>query len=120
MADGEVSFSITPQSGGQLARLETFVDGESVSWVDLDGPGLDWLIANLAAARAGLAAPVPETLDPAQPLDLTEDPSWWIFDPDAEGQTLALRHPGLGWLGFFLPQAQADEIAGWLRKPAQT
>jgi hypothetical protein len=116
MADGDVNFGITPAPDGQLTRLETFINGESVSWVDLDGPGLDWLIAKLAAARAGLAEPVPDTLDPEAQLEVTEYPSWWVFDPDAKGRTLALRHPGLGWLGFLLGQDDATEIAGWLSK----
>ena len=119
MAEGDVNFSITPAGGGQAARLETFVDGQSVSWVDLDGPGLDWLIENLAAARAALAEPVAAELDPNAPLAVTEDPNWWVFDPDPQGQTLVLRHPGLGWLGFSFTQAQASEIAGWLGKPYQ-
>jgi hypothetical protein len=119
MTDGDVNFTITPATGGRLVRLETFVDGDSVSWVDLDGPGVDWLIENLAAARATLAEPVPVDLDPSADLTVTENPSWWVFDPEPDGQTLVLRHPGLGWLGFLFDQDQAAEIAGWLQKPYQ-
>ena len=87
--------------------------------MDLDASGLDWLIASLATARAALIEQAPATFEPTGNLAVVDDPSWWVGDPDPGGQTLALRHPGLGWLGFFLPQDQAAEIAGWLKKPYQ-
>ena len=114
MADNEVNFNITPTADGQAARLETLIDGASASWVELDGPGLDWLIAQLAAARANLPEPVADEFDPTNPPMATDDPAWWVSDPDSQGSTLALRHPGLGWLSFRLPRNEAAELAGWL------
>jgi len=114
MAQDEVSFTITPVGEGQAARLETFVGGESVSWVELDGPGLDWLIADLVAARADLAQTVADTFDPAAAGAATEDPAWWVSDPAPGGITLALRHPGAGWLSFLVPKTEAAEMARWL------
>jgi hypothetical protein len=119
MADGEVSFNITPMADGQATRLETFVGGESVSWVELDGHGLDWLIGQLAAARANLAEPVIDAFDPATQPAAIEDPAWWVSDPNSSGSTLALRHPGVGWLSFHMPRNEAAELARWLSGPVQ-
>jgi hypothetical protein len=112
--DSKIDFRLTPLDGGQGVRLETFVDEASVSWVELGAEGLDALIADLAAARAELTQPVAEAFDPATAPPPTEDPAWWVADPDPQGIGLALRHPGLGWLGFYLPKDEALQMARWL------
>jgi hypothetical protein len=57
-------------------------------------------------------------LDPNPRLPVTSHPSRWVYDPKPDGQILALRHPGFGWLGFLIAQESADKMAGYLLKRA--
>lgn len=83
-------------------------------------PELDTLVRTLADLRALMSDPVPRTLDPGARLTVLSDPAWQV-KPPAPGTgrdvaVLALRHPGLGWLGFLLPQLEAAALGhGFVR-----
>lgn len=63
----------------------------------------------LAQARAELADRVPDDLDENARVEALFDPLWRT-SPQADGPALLVRHPGLGWLGFLFPPADAKAI----------
>jgi hypothetical protein len=79
--------------------------------VRLSVADVDSLIAKLALQRATLAPPVPRVQPDLSAVGLVPDPIWILR---AAGSTpdklLLIRHPGLGWLMFQLPPAQAAKL----------
>lgn len=111
----DIRIDITVATDAQSVALEIVQDGTALAHAILDAPALDQVISALGAARAGLKDIVPPKLDPVPRLQATLHPNWWVFDPMPEGRTLALRHPGYGWLAFVLAPNRANEIAEWLK-----
>ena len=112
--------------GGDRCLFEV-VDrrGRALAHVALETPELDSLVRSLADLRAAMGDPVPATLDPGARLTVLVDPAWQTRLPAAgtgpEGgaaAVLALRHPGLGWLGFLLPRAEAAALGHSLTRLA--
>jgi hypothetical protein len=82
---------------------------------ELDAAEIEALIDQLAVARAALAPMVPADVDPGTRVRVLSDPRWVIpADDQYDGRVLALRHPGLGWLGFLFPRPEALQVARWL------
>jgi hypothetical protein len=110
--EGQCGLRVQAAPGGTVCLFE-IVDrrGRALAHVALEAPELDSLVRLLADLRAGLGDPVPASLDAGARLVALVDPAWQArlpSSPDApEGVTLALRHPGLGWLGFLLPPREA-------------
>lgn len=63
----------------------------------------------LARARAELSDRVPETLSEDARIEALFDPLWRT-SPHDDGAALLVRHPGLGWLGFVFPPADAKAL----------
>lgn len=118
----------------QEVLFRTFLNdaGEAVLQMELDGKpmvhqlqdesGLSALIDQLAALRASMAEEVPRELDPGARLVAVTDPVWRSQDSKTPGfaKLLALRHPGLGWLTFLLPEKEARALAEFLLKGLPT
>jgi hypothetical protein len=97
--------------------VEMWTDGKPVGHMLLDGATAEKHIHDMARHRAMLNDSVPTELDPGARLEALIDPVWHV-PPNRipEGRILALRHPGLGWLTFVLPDKEAQAIAEWLTK----
>lgn len=121
---GRCGLRVRAAPGGNVCLFE-IVDrrGRALAHVALEVPELDSLVRLLADLRAGLDDPVPASLDPGARLVALVDPLWQAklpSSPDApDGVTLALRHPGLGWLGFLLPPCEAAALGQSLTQLAQ-
>ena len=93
------------------------MDDKPLGHIELDAATLEDHIHKLAAHRSRLAEEVPRDLDPGSWLEALIDPIWRFPGQRSEhGRILALRHPGLGWLSFILPDKEARAMAEWLTK----
>ena len=82
--------------------------GVTMGHIILDAPELDHLIQGLGTTRANMAEAVVENLDPGARLLATINPAWQTRPPhERDGVVLAIRNPGLGWLGHLLPPHEA-------------
>jgi len=95
--------------------LELHVDDDPKVRIRLSTYEMDKFIADLGSHRALMLDEVPRGLDPKSRTQTVHDPSWRpASTPGHSGKTLALRHPGLGWLGFLFPDNEAAAIAKYL------
>src|ERR671928_108557 len=95
----------------QHVEVEFWVEDALVGQVRLAAPDLDEHLRTMAALRAQMADEVPETLEPNARLLTERDPKWVLGQNPAQDRfLLALRHAGLGWLGFALPGGEARAI----------
>ncbi len=94
-----------------VCSIDLKIEGMHLGEILLDAAELERLIHKLASARARLAERVPPSLDPGSRLVATPNPAWLVPDPPWENQRLlAIRDPGLGWLGYLFSLATAKEI----------
>ena len=112
---GKAQIRFLKMDDGTVA-MEMHVDGEPKAHMFLDEVTVATLIDDLAKAREMMPEPVAPSLDPAARLMAIIDPAWHV-SPHEQGQVLGLRHPGLGWIGFLLPQAEATAMSGYLSRP---
>lgn len=114
---GKAEVAITLAKDCNSVTLQFVLDGKPEAHVIIDDASeLDRLIALLGAVREMMTDQIPLMLDPQPRIPIVKHPNWWVFDPRPEGRTLALRHPGFGWIGFLLPPDRAEQIAEWLKK----
>lgn len=93
---------------------------EVVGHIILDATELEQLIHGLGTTRANMAEPVIENLDPGARLFSTINPAWQTRPPhERDGVVLAIRNPGLGWLGYLLPPCEARSMGRSLIKLTQ-
>lgn len=95
---------------GQTAVIEMHEDGKPLAHMFVDASSLEEVIERLGDLRAHMAEGVPLDLDPCSRIKATSFPSWRIPDTHSgpDGTVLfALRHPGLGWIGYILDEATA-------------
>jgi hypothetical protein len=70
------------------------------------------LIHELSDLRTELAPQVPTSIPTGQRHFVTPEPLWDVsIEVRDDGRVLMIRHPGIGWLGFILPQADCDRLA---------
>jgi transposase len=111
------TFNVTNTDDKSGVHIEMMIDGKALGSGDLDAAELEKLIDLLAHARSALSEEVAEDLEDETRIVPVEDPVWLIPEYRKEtGRLLFLRHPGLGWLGFSIPDQEADDIADWLTK----
>ena len=78
---------------------------------------LDNVILNLARARAGMQPEIPRTLDPRPIFKNVVSGAMFHVSPGASGPqakvdvVLAVAHPGMGWIAFPIPPAEAMKLA---------
>ncbi|MGF7005790.1 hypothetical protein [Aminobacter sp. BE322] len=98
--------------GGELAFIQMNQDGTAVAYMTVDAATLEGIIHALAHVRAKMTEEVSPTLDPGARLEAVPSPAWRVpgTHSGAEGVLLALRHPGLGWLGFLLDEPRSREL----------
>jgi len=91
--------------------------GKPAAAAELSAAEVEAMIQVLAEYRTRMAPEVPKTL----PEDLNPrgpaDPVYAVVDvPVVPGKMLMIRHDGIGWLTFLLPQSEADKLAHGLRE----
>src|SRR5262249_31941873 len=98
--------------------LELRQNGTPLGHIFFDPVTAEKHTRDVARARAALNDPVIPDLDIGFTLDATIDPRWWVpYERSAVGgRVLCLRHPGLGWLAFSLPEHEAAAMAQALVK----
>jgi hypothetical protein len=113
MSKAELRFRL--DDGRRTLTLEMIVDDDPRAHMFLDASELDGLIANLGDVRASMLDEVPKELDRGSRAPAVEDPVWrYASIPGRSEKTLALRHPGLGWIAFLFPDPEARSIAKYL------
>jgi hypothetical protein len=86
-------------------------DKGSSGKVHLRASEIDSLIAKLAQHRATMAPEVPRSLPELEDVGMIRDPIWILHAPGStQDKLLLIRHPGLGWLTFQLPPAEAAKL----------
>jgi hypothetical protein len=105
------------QEDREFIAVRLDMDGEQLGWIELDAPGADDHIKRMSDARALLKDEVVDSLDPGARVVTVVDPEFTTMGatPQADVVLLALRHPGLGWLGFGFPREKALALAKELR-----
>jgi hypothetical protein len=81
-------------------------------FTSLNPAKIEQLIGDLSDLRMLLAPDVSPSILRDQRLFVTPEPIWDVSaEVRADGRVLLFRHPGIGWLGFILPQADCDRLA---------
>lgn len=115
-------YRVGQSEDGQSAFLEMHQDGkpDTTQHMLFSASELEWLIHRLAKVRSALPEAVAPALDPGSRLDPEMNPTWSVVDAQQHsgppGIVLAIRHSGLGWLGFHLPKDAAKALRGALTK----
>jgi hypothetical protein len=77
----------------------------------LDAADVDSLIEELAKLRAQMRPAVPEQLSRTHQYAIEMDPSWYTErNPLFNGAVVFLRHTGLGWAGFAIPDESMHRL----------
>jgi hypothetical protein len=108
-----MTLKMRPEPDKQHVYLELQMDGKALGHMYLSAPDMEDHIRAAAKNRAQLSDTVAMDLDPGWRLETFANPVWRTAVHN-EGIVLALRHPGLGWLSFLLPRAEARKLGRWL------
>ncbi len=111
MTKSEIKLRLRLEDDGSTARLSILLNGREAAFIIADALELEEIIHGLGAGRAEMRDAVPAQLDPLPRFRTTETPNWCVFDPEPDRCTLAVRHPGFGWLGFSFARGEAGRIA---------
>jgi hypothetical protein len=96
------------------AAVEIREDEKPLAHAIFDAAELEGFIRTLAQLRWHMTEEVSPELDPGARVEYVEWPAWRVPDRHTgpSGTTLlALRHPGLGWLGFLFPHEVGRTVA---------
>jgi hypothetical protein len=102
-------------------HVEWREDGKPIGHILLTAAEVERHIHAMAEHRENLAEDVIRKLDPGKfRLHTVADPIWHSVttEMDNGGVTVALRHPGLGWLGFAFPPSAAAALGKLLMERA--
>jgi hypothetical protein len=104
------AFAIEPDRK-ELA-IELWEDDKPIGHITFPAADAERLIAYIAQQRAAMSDEVPRLSATDSEAGGVIDPVWNVppYQP-AHERVLRLRHPGLGWLSFVLPQHEARSIA---------
>ena len=106
-----------PDENRQHVTIQIEDNDKPLAHISLDAATTENHIHDLAKQRASLIEQVTPDLDPGSRIEAIVDPVWRISQNRvAQGRILCLRHPGLGWLSFVLPDKEAASMAEWLTK----
>jgi hypothetical protein len=101
-------------SGRQAVRFNI---GSNAAILDVDD--VDLLIERLGQIRSGLSPALPHEPSRTHKYVIEIDPCWYLDkNPLFDGVVLLLRHTGLGWAGFAIPQSSLERLQDAIVKPA--
>ena len=108
---GDVTVKVGLDAARTMASIELVGDEQRVLSAGLSASEVEAIIRALAAVREQMTPEIPKVV-PAGQISIPLDPLWQIpADQKTPEKTLLLRHPGLGWLGFYLPRWSSIAIA---------
>jgi hypothetical protein len=113
----KMSISVRVTDDKSAVLLGVTSNGKPVGEGHMDASEVTQMINYLMQARSTLRDQVPITLDPLMRLSGVKHPLWHRYPPTADGQNIAIRHPGVGWTLFVLAQAEAQKLAMGLLQP---
>jgi hypothetical protein len=100
-------------SGRQAVRFDI---GSNAAILDVDD--VDLLIERLGHIRSGLSPALPHEPSRTHNYVIEIDPCWYLDkNPLFDGVVLLLRHTGLGWAGFAIPQSSLERLQDAIVKP---
>lgn len=120
---GRMTFLAGVSADRDTTVIEMHEDGKPLAHMFVDAATLEGLIRQLGQCRAAMNETVADEIDPGARIETLPSPGWRIPDTHSgpSGTVLmALRHPGLGWLGFLLEEARAREIGAALTNTPPT
>jgi hypothetical protein len=101
-------------SGRQAVRFNI---GSNAAILHADD--VDLLIERLGQIRSGLLPALPHEPSRTRNYVIEIDPCWYLDkNPLFDGVVLLLRHTGLGWAGFAIPQSSLERLQDAIVKPA--
>lgn len=112
---GSLTSALSPD--GRTMLIEVSSDGKNLAGVAVDASELDTVILNLALHRSNMEPKIPLDLDPNPKFrnivrGATFHLSAVIEPPSTKGEvSLALHHPGLGWIAVRMMPERAAELA---------
>src|SRR5438105_3376884 len=83
--------------------------------LNLSADETERLIGELAKLRRNMKPEVSRQIPDGQRDGMPEDPIWMV-QKFVEQKVLGLRHPGIGWLLFLLPDAEAKKLGHALQQ----
>lgn len=99
-----------------LKRVRFDIGGESAM---LGAQDIDALIDWLGKTRATMTPSPPMEPQKHQQYVVELDPCWYVEkNPLIDGIVLLLRHSGLGWAGFSMPQSSLEKLQLAMNRPA--
>lgn len=114
---GRMALKVWTSQDNEHVGMQLEEDDKPLGHIFFDGATTEKHIHDVARHRAQLKEGVTPDLDPGSRFEAIIDPAWKIDGARVpEGRILLLRHPGLGWLSFVLPDKEAASIAEWLTK----
>jgi hypothetical protein len=119
VANMELRYALSDDKSSMSIELRDKDANNPLGHIILDASELESVIRNLGKVRSGMAEPVAPELDPMSRIETEMYPAWKVPDTHNSphpGVMLCLRHPGLGWLGFFLDRDRALLIGDALEK----
>jgi hypothetical protein len=86
----------------------------------LNAAEVDAVVLGLAQARSHLKPEIPAEAPRKEPaIDAIANPAYWTeFRPEHNGSLLFLRHPGYGWIPYFIPSVDRDRLVMYWQKHA--
>ncbi|CAN7623870.1 hypothetical protein [Caballeronia sp. 15715] len=100
-------------SGRQAIRFDI---GSNAAILDVQD--IDLLIERLGHIRSGLLPALPQEPSRTHNYVIEIDPCWYLDkNPLFDGVVLLLRHTGLGWAGFAIPQSSLERLQDAIVKP---
>jgi hypothetical protein len=106
-----INVGLTEDRSQMILQLEEA--GFALGHIKYDAPEIETLLRHIARARSEMAETVPSEIDPGARIQSIIDPDWITripVDAPLAGVLLAIRHPGLGWLGNLLPPHDARNL----------
>lgn len=106
------SIKVEFPEGPEKALVNFPAEAVSVSATDVAD-----LIASLGQVRAGMRPEVPRDPTLGVVVPTITDPRFWVAPESMVGGVLlSLRHPGLGWLYFQIPQLEVEKLVALLQQ----
>ena len=116
---GKCSGSLS--ENGEELKLTLPTSGGMGLTLPLNTGQVDDLIALLVRLRPDMTPPVPMTMPNTKTFKAVYDPEGSMAtDGYGDSILLHLRHPGIGWLHFAFPLAQARAMGRIMREKAET
>lgn len=107
----KVEYRVALAEDRSTATIETLVDGQAQAWSDTSPEELSEIIEMFTHIRAEMSDEIPTELEPNAKIAALINPYWKITPaPNQDGVVLAIRHPGAGWMGFYLPSSSAQHL----------